>query len=67
MLIRIMYKDDKYDMVKPFSLDKLIMSGKIKKFLRSEGWVTVGVDPIRGHSGGSHEGQERRTIRIYHL
>ncbi len=66
MLIRVMYKDNKYDMVKPFSLDKLIMSGRIKKFLRSEGWATIGVDPIRGHSG-SYEGQERRSPRIYHL
>lgn len=34
-------------MVKPFFMDKLITSGKVKRFLRAEGWVVIGHDPIR--------------------
>jgi hypothetical protein len=61
MLIKVMYKDGKYGMVKPFVLDKLIASGKIIKFFRSEGWVTIGVDRIRGaRNGGCYKGPERR-------
>lgn len=42
-----MYKNNSYDMVKPFFMDKLITSGKVKRFLRAEGWVVIGHDPIR--------------------
>ena len=59
MLIRVMYKNNKYDMVNPNAFDGLISSDKIIKFLRSEGWATVGVDPVRGR-GGHYEGSERR-------
>jgi hypothetical protein len=61
MLIKVMYKDGKYGMVKPFLLDRLIVSGKIIKFLRSEGWIVIGVDRIRGAGdGGCYQGPERR-------
>jgi len=59
LLISVLYHDDEQDIAKPYQLDKLISSGKIKKFLRSSGWITVGVDPIRG-MGGSYKGPERR-------
>lgn len=59
MLVRVMYQNDKFDMVKPFILDKLIFSGKLKKFFRLEGWVTIGVDPIRT-TAVSYKGPERR-------
>ena len=59
MIIRIMYQNEKYDFVKPFLLDELIYFNKIKKFLRSEGWVDPGVDKIRG-MGGYYRGPERR-------
>jgi hypothetical protein len=61
MLIEVIYQNNEYGMVKPFLLDKLITSGKIIKFLRSEGWVTIGVDRIRGTGNGAHyKGPERR-------
>jgi hypothetical protein len=66
MLIRVMYFNDNYDMVKPFILDDLIASKKIKKFRRSEGWVTIGLDPIRGISG-RYSGHERRKASEYPL
>lgn len=59
MLIRILYKNKKHDMVKDIMLDKLVISGKITKFYRSDGWVNIGHDPIRG-LGGSYNGPERR-------
>jgi len=61
MLIRVMYQDDKFDMVKPLILDGLIASGRLKKFFRLEGWATIGIDPIRGR-GSRYEGPERRNI-----
>jgi hypothetical protein len=59
MLIKVMYKNNEYAMVKPFLLDDLIASGKITKFFRSTGWVTIGVEPIRV-SDYRYKGAERR-------
>src|SRR3990170_7138213 len=66
MLIKVEYSDNKHDMVNPFLLDELIASGKIKKFLRSEGWATIGIDPIRG-TGGHYKGPERRKYSLLKL
>jgi hypothetical protein len=66
MLIKVIYQDDKHDMVKPVMLDTLLFAHKIKQFLRSEGWVTVGVDTIRG-KGGYYEGPERRRNDVTYL
>jgi|Deesub1362A_J573_1020465.scaffolds.fasta_scaffold00956_12 hypothetical protein len=60
MLIRIRYRDGRYDMVKPFILDRLIAERSIEGFHRSEGWVTIGRDRIRG-DGGEYHGPERRV------
>ena len=59
MLIEVFFQSDKFGMVNPQLLDKLISAGRIKKFRRSEGWATVGIDPIRG-TGGYYSGQDRR-------
>jgi hypothetical protein len=59
MLIKVIYQNDKHDMVKPIMLNTLLFANKIKKFLRSEGWISVGIDNIRG-TGGYYEGPERR-------
>lgn len=68
VLIRVLYKDNKYDYVPDSMLDELIESGKIKQFCRTEGWVTVGEDPIRGRGGiadrvGYSGPERRRAIR----
>ena len=47
MSIKVMYTNGKTGMVENYQLDDLIASGKIKKFHRSDGWVSVGIDPIR--------------------
>ena len=47
MLIKVMYKNDKFDMVKPSLLNQLILSKKIKKFYRSGQWADIETDDIR--------------------
>jgi len=63
LLIRVIYHDNKYGEIDSFKLDKLIALGKIKKFCRSGGWVTIGVDPIRG-MGGTYNGSDRRKPSV---
>ena len=47
MLIQIEYDDNRFDFVKNHQLDSLLEMKKIRRFKRSSGWVTVGVDPMR--------------------
>ena len=67
MLIKVIYRNNESDMVKPFLLDDLIASGKVVKFFRSGGWVTVGADPVRGNGGGCYRGAERRKNSLLEL
>ena len=59
MLLKVMYQNGKYDMVRPSLLNELIASKKIKKFYRSGGWADIERDPIR-KAVGSYVGLERR-------
>lgn len=59
IFVKVMYHDNTFDMVAPRHLAQLIVSRGIKKFRRSDGWVTIGVDPIRGQ-GGTYNGPDRR-------
>lgn len=61
MLIRVRYSTGKIKQVQPRKLQKLIEQRKIVQFLRSNGWVTVGYDPVRGMAQGEFSGPERRT------
>ena len=60
MLIRIIYPNQKYDMVKDTMLTSLIVREEIAKFYRGDEWIDVRSDPIRGQGGGSYSGPERR-------
>ncbi len=64
MVIRIQYQDMKYDYVDHFTLDKLIMSGEVRRFFRpSENtWVNADQAPLRG-IGGQYLGPERRLVQ----
>ncbi len=64
MMLKVIYDNDKHDMVKTYLLDRFIEAGRIRKFKRSDGWVTVGVDLTRG-KGGSYSGPERRSSAEY--
>jgi len=47
MFITVMYRNGKIGMVEDNQLNHLIHSHKIIKFMRMEGWVTIGSDSIR--------------------
>jgi len=63
MLIRVIYENGAYDMVKEQLLDYLLEREKIAGFLRNAGWAIVGRDPIRQRSRQAEKqyyGPERR-------
>lgn len=55
----MVYHDNTTDTVADFALEDMIRDGRIKKFCRSDGWVVIGQDPIRG-MGGQYSGPDRR-------
>ena len=61
MLIRVMYNDGKFDMVKPQMLDLLLESEKLHCFKRSNSWAVVGRNALRNSRSQGHKGVERRT------
>jgi hypothetical protein len=60
MFIKVMYQNNEIEIVEASQLDTPISSNKIKKFLRSEGWVNIGIDPIRKENKVNDKGLERR-------
>lgn len=62
MLIQVSYKDNRYDYVKDFMLDRLIETGAISQFRRRSGWVRIGTDPIRKRKSEGYTGAERRAV-----
>ena len=61
MLIRVMYGDGRFDMVRNDMLDILVANMKIKKIRRSSGWVDVERDEIRQSLGVPWDGPEQRA------
>ena len=62
MLIRVMFDDGRFDMVKPHLLDNLLKEQKLTSFMRSGGWAVVGREVIRqGNKSQRHQGVERRA------
>lgn len=49
MLMQVIRSDNQYDYIQDDELDSLIAAGKIIKFRRSTGWVTIGTHPVRQH------------------
>lgn len=64
MFITVIYQDNKMGLVDASELDELIYSNKIKQFRRSEGWVTIGLDPIRRSRDQYGDQNRRRHIKI---
>jgi hypothetical protein len=60
MMIRVMYSDGRFDMVKPGMLDNLLNRQVVTSFKRNAGWAVVGRDAIRNSSLGNYRGMERR-------
>lgn len=62
MLIRVMFDDGRFDMVKPHLLDNLLKERKLTSFMRSSGWAIVGRDVLRNENQSQrHQGVERRA------
>ncbi len=61
MMIRVMYNDGRYDLVKQSMLDMLLATCKITGFLRTSGWAIVGRDQMRGGEILQYNGPERRA------
>ncbi|MDD2582268.1 MAG: hypothetical protein PHR66_09780 [Desulfuromonadaceae bacterium] len=59
MMIRVIYNELMAGKVQDTHIDRLIRDHKIVGFFRSDGYVRVGNDPLRG-SGGEYNGAERR-------
>lgn len=47
MFIPVVFSDDSTELVNPDELDELIYNREIISFRRSDGWVQIGVDPVR--------------------
>ena len=62
MMIRVVYTDGRFDMVKPKMLDNLLEERKITSFKRSNGWAVIGRDSIRRGSSEGYWGEEQRSI-----
>jgi hypothetical protein len=70
MLIRVRYATGTCDYVSHTSLDDLIRGNKITQFFRSNGWATIGLDPVRTNGTvKAYTGPERRggSSRIFNL
>lgn len=62
MLVQVRWTNNHYDYVEDYMLDRFIEMGVVSRFLRSSGWVTIGVDPVRGDvCDFDYAGLERRT------
>jgi hypothetical protein len=63
MLVQVNWTNNRYDYVKDFMLDSFIEAGVVARFLRSSGWVTIGVDPVRSSKPiPQYSGSERRSM-----
>lgn len=63
MLIRVKYLDDRFDMVSPEILDRLIEAGKVREFQRRDGWVMPGIGNLRRKNRSDYSGPDRRSMR----
>ena len=61
MMIRVMYSDGRFDMVKPDLLDNLLERQTVTSFKRSSGWAVVGRDPVRSRGRTDYSGTDRRS------
>ncbi len=61
MQIPVIYYDNTPGAVNPDELERLIQKRLIIAFRRSNNWVRVGRDAVRG-TGGRYSGPERRGL-----
>jgi hypothetical protein len=61
MLIRVKYRDNRFDMVRPETLNRLLDAGNVQEFQRADGWVRVDSGNLRYHNRIKFSGPERRS------
>lgn len=59
--INVVYTNGVTDRISPSLLDTLIVGHRVDRFERSDGWVEIGIDVIRGMGGPGYTGENRRT------
>ncbi len=62
MYVKVRYPDDSLELVRPSLLQYLIETEKIREFERQDGWVVIGVDPVRCTRPKIYSGPERRKV-----
>ena len=62
MKVQILTRYDAVETVNVRDLRRLIASGDVLAFHRSDGWVKIGSEPVRGDGGTEYDGPERRNI-----
>jgi hypothetical protein len=69
VIIRVQYHNGIYDLISAYTLQRLILSGKIKMFYRysEKRWITIGVEPMRKGSLGliPYDELDRRAPQAY--
>lgn len=63
MLIRVMYTDNSFDMIRPEMLDLLLEKGSVCSFLRRDGWVMPEIGNMRRKNTNDYSGSDRRLRR----
>lgn len=59
-MIRIVYRNGEEERVPPKFLDILLYLGQVQLFMRTDGWVIVGVDRLRDSQPDSYSGTDLR-------
>ena len=62
MMIRVMYTDGGFDIVKPALLNNLLAENALISFKRTDGWAVVGRDAMRTATRSDYQGPERRQV-----
>jgi hypothetical protein len=62
MKIQVLSNYDNVQAIEASNLKRLIAEKNIIAFRRAEGWVKLGIDPVRGEGGVCYDGPERRNI-----
>jgi hypothetical protein len=63
MLMQVKWTSNRYDYVKDFMLNSFLEAGVVARFLRSSGWVTMGVYEVRTSTPNrEYCGSERRAM-----
>lgn len=64
MMVPVMLKNGMDEIVATQVLDRMLEADQVMFFKRSDGWVVVGRDTIRGMGGNLYRGRERRSELI---